>query len=793
MAYSAHKSAIPPPSPSPYSRLPTPASSHMSRPVPSRSISTSVYGSSHPSPSRPSLPHQGSSYDSFAPQPCPSPSPTKIPGFGLQRSSSTMQSSHKRQSSTSDRSRTLDRPDDGLMRAPSTSSVGYGYNSSRVPGSIRRDSLAAGDTASSAALRTPSRSISQFDHSSERETSSNSRAQLSNMRRPSQLVNLAPEGREKYSNHGYDNQASPAAMRKSLGLLGEPSPGLSQLNAIPQLEDAQLMPPPPPSLIRQLSSTSSAIPLSPVILEAPSQSITTLKPPTPPPQIPTPSPRKGTHIRAQSHVIASKPPPRTSSTRPVDTRPTSTVGRKVTGPPRPASTLHDIPSARPRAVSHNAVDPRRIATPANDITLPKGARQATGRTIAPPRPTSSRPNEPVVPSSASTRRPTITSSRTRPPSSHMPPPPVPIASSSKGSDTESSIRSESAASTTSNTSSARSDTTTRPRTSGRAAGAPPSPNRTSPIRGHKKAISSIAAAKPSKPSFNTFKIEYQQAPSAPKPATASLINQSQGSTASALQSSDTIHAQTKLLQLAILHAGSFNSTAALKLSARNKLYQRFSEIRDRNAAVAESHRKEQELVDLYALSLVLKKSAASSLSSLKDKLSHSPEENIQLLSEQLSKVLGWFSQGQYEGEYTRMTRTFEEWVSLPDEHERKVDGLGAEFARDILRIKRKIEMAVRSLEGWMGLVADGERSQDESETARLKSSLGRLLTVAVGRLRAGLEELNVIQNIERMVVTTMRKNLRKKLGEVMESRKEIDLGQQKKELAAWQPVWATMS
>ncbi|KAF3910093.1 hypothetical protein AA313_de0202431 [Arthrobotrys entomopaga] len=791
MAYSAHKSAIPPPSPSPYSRLPTPASSHVGRPIPSRSISTSVYGSSHPSPSRPSLSHQGSSYDSFAPQPCPSPSPTKIPGFGPQRSSSTVQSSHKRQSSVSDKSRALDRSDDGLMRAPSTNSVGYGYNNSRVPGNIRRDSLAAADAASSAALRTPSRSISQFDHPSEREMTSNSRAQLSNLRRPSQLVNLAPEGREKYSSNGYENQASPATIRKSLGLLGEPSSGLLPLNNISRRDDAQLMPPPPPSLIRQLSSASSAVPHSPVTLEASTQS---LKPPTPPPQIPTPSPRKGVHIRAQSHVIASKPPPRTSSTRPVDPRPTSTVGRKVTGPARPASTLHDIPSARPRAVSHNAVDPRKIVTPANDLVLPKGTRQATGRNVAPPRPTSSRPNEPVVPSSAaSTRRPTITSNRARPPSSHMPPPPVPIVSSSKGSDTESSIRSESAASTTSNNSSARSDTTTRPRTSGRAAAAPPSPNRTSPVRSHKKAISSIAASKPSRPSFNTFKVEYQQAPSVPKPTTASLIHQSQSSSTSASQSSETIHAQTKLLQLAILHAGSFDSSAALKSSARDKLYQRFSEIRDRNAAVAESHRREQELVDLYALSLVLKKSATSSLSSLKDKLSNSPEENIQLLSEQLSKVLGWFSQGQYEGEYTRMIRTFEEWVSLPDDHERKVDGLGAEFARDIIRIKRKMEMAVRSLEGWMGLVVDGEKSQDGSDTARLKSSLGRLLTIAVGRLRAGLEELHVIQSIEKMVVTTMRKDLRKKLFEVMESRKEIDLGQQKKELAAWQPVWATMS
>ncbi|EPS43914.1 hypothetical protein H072_2102 [Dactylellina haptotyla CBS 200.50] len=792
MAYSAHKSAIPPPSPSPYSRLPTPASS---RPHASRSASTSVYGSSHRSPSRPAMPHHASSYDSFAPQPCPSPSPSKIPGFGLHRPGSTLQSPHKRQVSVAEKAKVFERPDDAMMRSVSTSR-GLGYNGSRGTVGSRRESFTSSDAASSAALRTPSRPGSYVDNGVDREPFNDVKSQLSSLRRPSQSLSIPSGGLGKQE---YGNQASPAPMRKSLGLLGEQSPALQQTKDVSRMDDSQLMPPPPPSLLRQLSSTSTTM-TPPVTLESPMSA--PQKPPTPPPQVPTPSPRKGTHIRAQSHVIASKPPPRTNSTRPVDPRPTSTAGRKVTGPVRPASTLHDVPSARPRAVSHNAVshnaiEPRRMATPANDLSLPKGARQTVGRAIAPPRSTSTRPTEPVATSSASTRRSTITNNRIRPTSSHMPPPPVPI-SSSRGSDTESSLRSESVASTTSNTSSARSDVTTRPKTAvkpttaSRSPQEPSSPRKTSPIRGHRKVTSTMAAAKPSKPSFNSYKVDYPPVAPVPKPTSASIIHQSSGSAAPS-HPTDVAHAQTKLLQLAILHARSFDSTTALTDSARNALYKRFSIIRDKNAAVAESYHREQELVDLHALSLIMKRSPASNFTSLKDKLSSSPEESIQLLSEQLSKVLGWFAEGQYEGEYIRMIRIFEEWASLPEDNEKKIDGLGADYTRDILRVKRKMEMAVRSLEGWMGLVVDGEKDEDGEERGGLTSSLRRLLTVAVGRLRAALEELTVIQNIEKLVVTTIRKELRKKLGEVMDTRKEVDLSQQKKDLAAWQPVWATSS
>lgn len=197
-------------------------------------------------------------------------------------------------------------------------------------------------------------------------------------------------------------------------------------------------------------------------------------------------------------------------------------------------------------------------------------------------------------------------------------------------------------------------------------------------------------------------------------------------------------------------------------------------------------------MDLQSLSLVLKKSAMLNTGSghPKDKLSSSPEEAIQLLSEQLSKVLGWFAKGQYEGEYTRMTRIFEEWISLPDEHEKKIDGLGVDYARDVLRVKRKMEMALRGLEGWVVLVVDGEKSEEGEEPLGLKSSLGRVLGVAVGRLKVGLEELAAIQTIEKTVVTTLRKDLKKKVSELVEARKEVDLVQQKKDLAAWAPAWS---
>ncbi|KAK6537004.1 hypothetical protein TWF281_001208 [Arthrobotrys megalospora] len=797
MAYSAQKSAIPPPSPSPYSRLPTPSnSSHFNRPHNSRSVSSSAYGSLHPSPSRPTLQPHASSYDSFAPQPCPTPTSTsKSPGFGLQRSASTVHSGHKRQSSIAEKAKMFERLDDGMMRSPGAPAgpvYGAGASNLRIPSGTKREPLA--NVTSPTSHRIPSRPSSYVESGNNQELFGEVKNQISGLRRPSQPLNILPDGLGSRQTQDYDSQAglvsqaSPAPMRKSLGLLSEPSPVPPQPKENIRKDDSQLMPP-PPSLIRQFS-VSSAAHQGPVAIETPVQA--PLKPPTPPSQVPTPSPRKGTHIRAQSHIVgpSSKLPPRATSTRPMDPRPTSTVGKKVTGPPRPPSTLHAIPSARPRAVSHNAAETRRIATPANDLPLPKGSRHASGRIIAPPRPTSTRPNEPV-PTSASMRRPTVSGNRPRPPSSHIAAPPSGL--SSKGSDTESSMRSESVASTTSNTSSVRSDLTTRPKTAGRTTAAhKPVQEPSSPVRGHKKTTSTMASTKPSRPNFNTFKVEYQQAALVPKPSMASLIHQQPHPTTPAVPSAETLHAQTRLLQLALLHAKSFNSTTALKKSAHDKLYKRFSGIRDKSLSVADSHRREQELVDLHALSLVLKKPAMLSTSSSnpKDRLSSGPEEAIQQLSEQLSKVLGWFTEGQYEGEYTRMARIFEEWVSLPDDHEKKVDGLGIEYARDILRVKRKMEMALRSLEGWVVLMADGEKGDDEEETLRLKSSLRRVLSVAVGRLKVGLEELAAIQTIEKTVVTALRKDLKKQVGELVEARKEVDLVQQKKDLAAWAPAWS---
>ncbi|KAK6361166.1 hypothetical protein TWF730_004910 [Orbilia blumenaviensis] len=796
MAYSAQKSAIPPPSPSPYSRLPTPANSHFNRPHNSRSVSSSAYGSLHPSPSRPTLQPHHNSYDSFAPQPCPTPTSTsKSPGFGLHRSASTVHSGHKRQNSIAEKAKMFERLDDGIMRSPGGSAPGYGSGAGnlRIPSGIKRDPLAS--ITSPTSQRTPSRPSSYVESgSSHQDLFADTKNQISGLRRPSQSHNILPEGPGGRQTQEYDSQASllaqasPAPMRKSLGLLSEPSPVPPQPKENIRKDDSQLMPP-PPSLIRQFSASSTAH-HGPVTVETSIQA--PLRPPTPPSQVPTPSPRKGAHVRAQSHVVGptSKIPPRATSNRPMDPRPTSTVGKKIMGPPRPPSTLHAIPSARPRAVSHNAAETRRIATPANDLPLPKGARHASGRIIAPPRPTSARPNEPV-PSSASVRRPTVSGNRPRPPSSHIAAPPSGL--SSRGSDTESSIRSESVASTTSNTSSVRSDLTTRPKTAGRTTAVhKPIQEPPSPTRSHKKTASIMAAAKPSRPTFNTFKVEYQHAALAPKPSMASLIHQQLHPTASAVQSAETLHAQTRLLQLAILHSKSFNSTTALKSSAHDKLYARFSGIRDKSLSVADSHLREQELVDLQALALVLKKSAMLNIGSgnPKDRLSNTPEEAIQLLSEHLSKVLGWFAEGQYEGEYTRMTRIFEEWITLPDEHEKKIDGLGIDYAKDVLRVKRKMEMALRGLEGWVALVVDGEKAQEEEQALGLKSSLGRVLSVAVGRLKTGLEELASIQTIEKTVVTSLRKDLKRKVGELVEARKTVDLVQQKRELAAWTPAWS---
>ncbi|KAK6351592.1 hypothetical protein TWF718_004749 [Orbilia javanica] len=801
MAYSAQKSAIPPPSPSPYSRLPTPANSHFNRPHNSRSVSSSAYGSLHPSPSRPTLQPHSNPYDSFAPQPCPTPTPTstsKSPGFGLHRSASTVHSSHKRQSSIAEKAKMFERVDDGMMRSPSVSAgprYGAGATNLKIPSGTKQDHLAS--IASPTSHRASSRPSSYIESSNNQDFFGDVKNQISGLRRPSQSHNILPDGLGGCQIQEYDSQASlvrqasPVPMRKSLGLLSEPSLVPPQPKENIRMDDSQLMPP-PPSLIRQFSASSTAHQAPVTVVEAPVQA--PLKPPTPTPpsQVPTPSPRKGTHIRAQSHVVgpASKLLPRATSTRPMDPRPAPTVGKKVMGPPRPPSTLHSVPSARPRAVSHNAAETRRIATPANDLPLPKGSRHASGRIIAPPRPTSTRPNEPV-PSSAAMRRPTVSGNRPRPPSSHIAAPPSGI--SSKGSDTETSIRSESVASTTSNTSSVRSDLTTRPKTANRTTTthkAVPEPQ--SPVRGHKKTASTMVSTKPHKPSFNTFKVEYQPAVLAPKPSMASLLHQQPQPTASSVQSTEALHAQTRLLQLALLHAKSFNSTAALKTSAHDKLYKRFSSIRDRSLSVADSHRREQELVDLHSLSLVLKKSAMLNTGSgnPKDKISGSPEEAIQLLSEHLSKVLGWFAEGQYEGEYTRMTRIFEEWISLPDEHEKKIDGLGVEYARDALRVKRKMEMALRGLEGWVVLVVDGEQSEAGEEPLGLKSSLGRILSVAVGRLRAGLEELAAIQTVEKTVVTTLRKGLKKQVSELVEARKEVDLMKQKKDLASWTPAWS---
>ncbi|KAK6355313.1 hypothetical protein TWF696_004423 [Orbilia brochopaga] len=776
-SYSTQKSAIPPPSPSPYSRLPTPSNSHhFGRPSASRPIST-VYGSSHPSPSRTSLPSQASSYDSFAPQPCPSPSPTKIPGFGLQRANSTVSSSHRRQSSIAEKAKVFERADDGLARSHSTANAA-GSGISRGIGSIRRGTLGS----------TPSRPSSYIDNGNDRDMFSDMKSPSAGLRRPS-LASGGP------SRHHYEEE-NPASTptRKSLGLLSEASPAPIQQRETRRREDSQLMPPPPAPLIRQFSSGSpTPVTLDPPVLQA------TIKPPSPLPQAPTPSPRKGTHTRAQSHGVAlsSKSSRAGTSTRPADPRPTSTVAKKVAAPGRPSSTVNATSAARPRAVSHNAAETRRLATPANDVPLPRGSLTANGRTVAPPRPTSTRPNEPVASNTVGSRRPPPLISRSRPTSSHIT---IPVApTSARGSDTESSMRSESVASSTSNASSVRSDATTRPKQGGLSAGHkttrdPPSPRKSSPVRGHKKNMST--AAKTSRPNFNTYKQEYQQAPPMPKPTTASLMHASSSHVASAAPSTDTLHAQTRLLQLAMLHSQSFGTTAALRQSAQTKLYKRFSQVRDKNAVVHQSYRREQELVDLQAMSLVLKKHSGSNLSAAnwKNKLSGNPEEAIQLLSEQLSKVLAWFTEEPYEGEYTSMIRVFEQWISLPDGHERKIDGLGSEFGRDILKMRRKMEMALGGLEGWVVLVADSEKDDGSDEgVVGLRSSLGRVLNVAVGRLKAGLEELNAIQAIERTVVTTSRKDMRKTLVEVMEDRRGADLVQQKRELAAWEPVWAMPS
>lgn len=255
-----------------------------------------------------------------------------------------------------------------------------------------------------------------------------------------------------------------------------------------------------------------------------------------------------------------------------------------------------------------------------------------------------------------------------------------------------------------------------------------------------------------KPSFNNFKVEYPTGASTPKPATTTILQSASSTASTSTQTpTSTLHAQTRLLQLSVLHSKSFDAMSSLVKSAETQLKERYRLVHNQSIQLHKDLHHEQELLDLKGLEVALLPLSSSTLA-------YRPnfEESIRSFSEAVTKLERLFTTSPTPGEYNRLILQFEDW--LTNKAQDHVDGIGVEFNREITRVRRKLDTGWRALEGWERLLTGDEvRNSSISMVVRTLSEMAK----------RGMEELVMLQSMEKRIVTCAREELKRMVDEIM--------------------------
>ncbi|KAK1751735.1 hypothetical protein QBC47DRAFT_405750 [Echria macrotheca] len=259
-----------------------------------------------------------------------------------------------------------------------------------------------------------------------------------------------------------------------------------------------------------------------------------------------------------------------------------------------------------------------------------------------------------------------------------------------------------------------------------------------------------------RPAFNTHQQHYSPAKSlAPKPLTATFLAPPSPSKlpANVALSAETARLQTELLQLCLLHRDAGQVARAWRGSARTKLGQRFSELVEEDGAVRAAEGEVVERVNVAALVDWGRGRGRGGGPGL--------EGRIQTLDGILSGLWALGEPG--TGRYGRVVRRFESWTVKVEEAWvlRREPGWGSRAGTGLEGVlvgeldgqwKDECAGLVRRLDEWRRQLREIDVDGGEEEGEKEESSLARILRGCRELIRDMLDELDVMEGMEREVV-----------------------------------------
>lgn len=254
-----------------------------------------------------------------------------------------------------------------------------------------------------------------------------------------------------------------------------------------------------------------------------------------------------------------------------------------------------------------------------------------------------------------------------------------------------------------------------------------------------------------RPPFSSFNQEYPQpAPSGPSPRSRILPPPP--------LDTQTIHQQTQLLQLLTLHSSSGQVYQELIASATTTLKSRFEQLSARHYDVRETSIKRQNRANLDSLALVV--NTGSSIPTKRRQTIRSPEELVQAFSEGIKRT-----DALKTGEFRKLSTTFGEWISGYNSsatgREKWVDGIGENWRYDCDTVERKLQSAVKGIEGVRELL---ETLGDDDA---VKTTVQRVAEGYVLLAGGMLEEVEMMRKMECEVVLKERRTLGARVENIM--------------------------
>ncbi|KAL7269565.1 hypothetical protein RUND412_007767 [Rhizina undulata] len=263
-------------------------------------------------------------------------------------------------------------------------------------------------------------------------------------------------------------------------------------------------------------------------------------------------------------------------------------------------------------------------------------------------------------------------------------------------------------------------------------------------------------AKQKRPAFSTLTQDFTPKPEIPLPAPPS-----QPSLDPAI-----VFKQTQLLQLLLLHSSSSSVFKQLISSASTALRTRFDSLALRHAEAREALLKQQKTRDLDALSKVVN-AVSSGINSKRRETLRTPEERVHGFSEALKKI-----DTLQAGEFRKLTTAFGDWIagygpasSLGADREKWIDGLGALWRNECVGVSRRLEVAIRGIEGVASLFTFAPADDDED----LMVSTVQRVSEGYLELAKGMgEEMEMMRRMEEEVVVREREGLKRRVEGVLE-------------------------